>query len=893
MMPNPVYKKSSSGFALKKSVLAMSGLLLSTVGAVNVNAVETPTLEEVVVTGTLIRGIEPTGSQSIGVDNQAIIESGAVTANDILGTLPQASNLFNGNTALDPRAQSQNTITRPNLRNLPGFTTSTGAATLVMIDGHRTTGMGVVLSAVDPDILPPGVIERVEVITDGGSSLYGADAVGGVINFVTLKDFEGVKIDLNYGTGDDYSNYDTNITAGTSWGSGSAYVSMAYSDRDSILAGDRDWAPTGEWTASGLQPAGSECIEPVGGVTHYNWTSFGGGIYYNPQSVTTGDACDISAEGTLIPKEDRSSIYFGIAQDLNAGTSLTVKGFFSRRNTYFEQYPIGDSLNLGTAPTINTPNQGGSGPIDVVNVGFSYGAHPNFVNRDNTTKLEVYGITPELTIDLDSGWQLRTMLHFSHSDNANREFASNRALMLSAVEDGAFDPFDVAATDPALFDQLVNWENGGQSEQEIFIARMIADGAVAELPAGEVRAAIGVEFLTQSAQLRLGPTYRGAIDDEPWAEERRDVQAMFAEFNIPILDTLTMAASVRWDEYSDFGSTTNPHVGFTWEPLDWIKLHVNWGESFNAPTVIDTLQGQASIISVEPDTVGLVQGTADALGVVIESGRTDTIQIRGANPTLDPQTAETWALGFEIMPPVAEGLMINANYYEIDFEDILGFFNPTSAQSSLAFADKFTWNPTQADLDAFGLLGSNADEALAGVNPASIATLLDLRTANARAATLKGFDFGISYEHDTDLGTLRYTLSGNHQLEFELASRGGDPVDQLKFGQGDTSVLFSVSLDRGNLRAKVTAKHSVGFDVQDAAVVNGIPLQDEVDSFTVVDLFVGYDFQGSGFTDGLSVRFNVDNVFDEEPPRYRQNNVPSYSGFTLGRIFKFGVTKTF
>lgn len=899
-------------FIPRKSVLAMSGVLMTTLAGINALAQETGEqpatntiqLEEIVVTGTLIRGIEPTGSQTIAIDKESIIESGAITATDILGTLPQATNLFNARTSLDPRAQSQNTINRPNLRNLPGFSTSTGAATLILVDGHRVTGMGVGLSAVDPDILPPGVIERVEVITDGGSSLYGADAVGGVVNFITRKNFEGVQIDAGYSTGDNHWGYDTNITAGTSWEGGSGYVALSYADRDAILGKDRRWSRGGIWSENGVTPSGTQCREPVGGTNTFTFTDFGFlpfGIWYPAGSTSTGSPCDIGAEGALVPEEDRGSIFFGVSQELTDNISLDVKGYYSERTTTFASYPLGDSLSLGEEPLVSVPGQPGNlgDVIEVLNVGFSYGPHAAYRHRESETSFETWGITPELTIDLDNGWQLRSLLHYSQSDNERWEPGTNRSLLVQAIEDGLVDPFDIASADTAAIQNILNWQTAAESEQSLLLARFIADGTLFSLPAGEVRLAAGVEYQDQTAKLRQGETVRGGLGSLAYPKVDRDVKAAFAELHIPLLsgvrgvEALDLSLSVRHDDYSDFGETTNPHVGLTWKPVDWVSVHANWGESFNAPTLVDTLNGQNSIIYYNAATAGLVAAVAAGQGIDI-SGRPDVMQVRGANPGLLPQTAETWAVGFEMSPPVFDGLTLSANYYEIDFDDILGFFDPTSVQSARAFIDKYIFNPTQEQLEEFAKLGSNGQEAITGVNPNNLAALIDLRTTNASSATLKGVDFAVNYVQDTSIGTLNFGLSGNHQTKFDLASRAGDVTDQLKYGSPDTLISAYAGIQSGNWRSRLTVKHTVGFDVDDAAMdTSGNVLQDSVSSFTTVDLFVGYDFNGSGFTEDLSLRFNVANLFDKEPPRYRRNDVPPYSGFTMGRIFTLGVTKRF
>ena len=172
-----------------------------------VHAQQEDRLEEIVVTASLIRGVEATGSQTIGITPTDIMESGAVTTNEMLATVPQISNFFNQRPEQDPRGSDRNTVNRPNLRNLPGINEASGANTLVLVDSNRIAPMGASQSSVDPDVIPGIVIGRIDIVPDGGSSLYGADAVGGVINFVTLDEYDGVKVDIGYDSGDDYSGW--------------------------------------------------------------------------------------------------------------------------------------------------------------------------------------------------------------------------------------------------------------------------------------------------------------------------------------------------------------------------------------------------------------------------------------------------------------------------------------------------------------------------------------------------------------------------------------------------------------------------------------------------------------------------------------------------------------
>jgi len=892
-------------FPLKKSVLAMSGLLAATLGASPLMAqdeagrsetTDVVKLEEIIVTGTLIRGIEATGSQRIDIDFEAIEISGAKTANDIIGTLPQAQNLFNDRTTLNPRAQSRQTVSLPNLRGLPNFEQASGNATLVLIDGHRVVGMGIAQSAPDPDIVPPGVIERVEVMTDGGSSLYGADAVGGVINIITKKAFDGVQIDAGYNTADDYWGYDTSITAGRTWQGGSGYVSFSHAERDSLLGKDRDWAAQGTWTADGLMPSGTECIGPVGSTQTMEFRELVPGVRvwdgraFTPTAV--GERCDTSALATIFPKEERSSVFLGLSQELNDNVSLDVKAYYSERNTTFEGYPLGNSISYGPEQFSPTPGAEVGERRERGSLGFSYGAHPAYKHRDGETNLETWGITPQLSIDMANSWQLRSLLHFSQSDNEFFSPAANMSLLLDAVGAGLLDPSNVASADPGIIAGITDWELAGEAKQELFTARMVADGAVVSLPAGEMRMAAGFEFSEQRNKLRQGLDVIGGLRNTPFNEASRNVTSFFAEVHVPLLsglpgvESLTFSASARYDEYSDFGSTTNPTIGLVWEPVDWVAIRGSWGESFVAPTLTDELNAQA-VFANHANMVGIVQSSADRVGVVIGEGRTGVVSLNGAQPNLAPQTADTWSVGFDISPPVIEGLRLSATYYEIEFFDLLGGINPQSATAAQLFPARYIWNPTMADLEAAAAEAVNGEESLVGIVPETIAAILDLRIGNTDEAILKGIDFAVNYQHDTSFGTLSYGLAGTHRTEFKL-SQAGVMGNQLSYGTPKTSAIASMGWQSGNWRTNLSLKYTAGYDIDDGQLG-----QRSVDDFKTVDLFVGYDFQADGLLEDLSLRFNVSNLFDEDPPIYRLNNQPAYRGFTLGRMFGLGVTKTF
>ncbi|MEY2943745.1 MAG: hypothetical protein RLY97_1759, partial [Pseudomonadota bacterium] len=199
--------------------------------------------KEIVVTGTLIRGIAPPGTNTVSLSKDAVAASGASTVSQIMQTIPQLGS-FNSLQAPNPTTGNFVTSNRPNLRNFPGFTTTGSSATLMLIDGHRVVGMGISSTSPDLDVIAPGAIERVDVVPDGGSAIYGSDAVAGTINFITRKDFKGLEVNARYGFGSNYKTFDANATAGHSWDGGNIFVSYNYSQHDAIYGRDRDFVKT-------------------------------------------------------------------------------------------------------------------------------------------------------------------------------------------------------------------------------------------------------------------------------------------------------------------------------------------------------------------------------------------------------------------------------------------------------------------------------------------------------------------------------------------------------------------------------------------------------------------------------------------------------------------------
>ena len=193
--------------------------------------------EIVTVTGTSIRGAAPVGANVITVDRVAIEESAAQTTQQLLTSIPQVSLGFgsSGQTI----EGGGGAISGPTIHSLGSQGSN---ATLVLINGHRIPSVGQTTSVVDPSIIPTSALQRVEVLADGASAIYGADAIAGVLNFITRKDYNGWETSLQYGIADHYNSFNISQLFGHGWGTGSVNASYNYSNLSNLMNGYRDFS---------------------------------------------------------------------------------------------------------------------------------------------------------------------------------------------------------------------------------------------------------------------------------------------------------------------------------------------------------------------------------------------------------------------------------------------------------------------------------------------------------------------------------------------------------------------------------------------------------------------------------------------------------------------------
>jgi iron complex outermembrane receptor protein len=838
-------------------------------------------LQEVVVTGTLLRGTAPTGTNVIAVTREDIVAKGVASSNDLLATIPQL-----GYFGTVPRGNQDagSPLVRPNIRNLGA---SGGSTTLVLLNGHRLVGAGVLSTSVDPSIIPPGMIERVDVMPDGGSSIYGSDAIGGVINFVTRNRFDGIQATGRYGIADKYKTADTDLVLGRDWGSRSLLVGYAYAWHEDLLGIDRDYATANHMSQGGSDVRNTACTP--GNIT------IGATSFALPARIPgTLNRCDDPKATDIYPRERRHSVYGSFVQQLSPTLEFSTTGYWSQRDT---QIRTARSSQTGTIRAAN-PYFRPIGTESSHNVAFSYAGVFGPSNISNH-EFQSYGVTPSLNLDVGDRWQIRSQTNFGRSRNIVHEDLANAgaaALALAGTTTAtALNPYDLGQTNPAVLATIGNFENLGTATQELAEGRIVADGPLLSLPGGDLRVAFGGEYhyenlrqhLTSGPRgLREGPT----LTYSSRSDSSRNVRSAYAEIFVPIfgagngrpgLRSLVLSGSLRHDDYSDVGGTTNPKIGLNYKPIDDLVIRGNYGTSFHTPSLADsasTVGSQAQILQVSPFR---------PVGSPISDLFRPTIIIAGGNSSLQPETADTWSAGFDWSPRAIEGLSLSATYFNVDFTNAIGLVSSATLFTDPNFAPFFIINPTleqaRAAVGSRTIVGAPSVESLyAGRSPF---LLVDARINNFGSIKTDGIDFDLSYAHGAGPAVLRAEVAGTYALSRKLSTgRSGPFTDTLKNGSG----RFSYVATLGAKVAQLTANASINF--RGGYPLRGLVNQTDIEDFKTVDLFFGYELPKRGFLADTQLTLNLENAFDESPP-YINNNVGYANGSTLGRLISVGLRK--
>lgn len=866
--------------------------------------------EDIVVTGSSIRGVPPTGSNLIQVGAEEVVNTGASTTQELLATIPQLSTF---NTAPRPDQRSNGIIsTAPNIRGIGQ------AQTLVLINGHRLVGVGHLQNIPDPSIIPTSGVQRIEVVADGASSVYGSDGIAGVVNVITRKDYNGLEGTFRVGYGDSYNTMNANAVAGTKWDGGGVMIAGEYSKTSRLRAVDRDYL-TQDFTAAGgrdNRATGNACLSPTYRV---NTTATGGptGNFIQPATGAVSPRCDNIRDLDLYPRQERLSFLAAGHHQAADNVELFFDAFYSRTQT--DAYR--ESLYTTNVMTRNNPFFPTFVDPAVPSISVTYNVNAlDGVRERDTQDLSVYGGTVGAGVDFGR-FKWTTYVTGSRSSTDLREGSFSPvaagALIQSSSAATAIDPFGGRTSQQTKI-TLADWEQSYRSKQYIWEVNTKVDGPLFALPGGDVKIAVGGVHRQEFFDGLFTNGRINALEGVGAQKGLRKVWSGFGELFVPIFGAdnatggfqrLDLSLSARHDSYSDFGSTTNPKVGVNWEPLKGFTLRGSFGTSFHAPALPD-LYG--------PDTRAGYLNNGLAPPGFQSADVPGGIFIAGGNPNLDAEKATTWSLGVDFQPTFLPGFKASATYYNVKFKGRVAFPSSSFFYRDPAFNQFFvsnnvcttgTYNPASPDTvncrpqpipsaQVWAIVKDlplqNFPTTVTGPSDLPpIYSITILRRANLAEIDTDGIDFDLNYRWNMgERVQMSASVSGNYVLSYDQkAIEGALPIDQFPFGQAKFRVRGQLGAVAGPVTAVAMLNYSDKYKNQYFLPTN-VQATETIGAYTTLDLHFGYKLPAVGVLEGTELVLDVDNLFDADPPFARAGNGYG-NGNVLGRVFTFGVRKKF
>jgi iron complex outermembrane receptor protein len=868
----------------------------------------TTEVDEVVVTGTLLRSAGAQASPVLTLDRDALDERGVATVAEALTDLPQNYSGSGTPSALlsyaDPAGSNSVAATGVNLRGL-------GAdATLVLVNGRRMAGTGSRGEFADVSGLPSAAVERVDVLLDGASALYGSDAVAGVVNVILRRSFDGQETRIRAGAAQGGAE-DLTVShlAGRSWSSGAALVSYEYQHVNALGAGDRAYTVDGDLRPFGGSDRRAIYSSPgnilafdaaIGGYVPIYAIRPGPSGYARSTSDFAAGQANLQSQllgVDLLPSTERHSVYGRVRQSLGDRLDLSADLRFSRRAYGFDNAAPLTIFQVSAANPFFVSPSGAASQL----IGYSFFGDLGTSRQEGVSRS--VGVTAGGSYDLGRAWSLdgyvavaeergesRTtgLVNSAFLNEALGNTADNPATSYSATRDGYFNPYGAgAANGPAVLGFISQGISGSVNRSRSESANLLLEGRPFHLPGGDLAIAFGLQARRETFDNRITAFTGTVLPQEIIAPSSdRTISAVFAEARIPFVgpenarpgvQRLELSLAGRVEEYDDFGRTSNPKVSLVWSPMTALNLKASWGTSFRAPA----LRQLTDATQAAPTFVKRADGTS-----VLSLYR------YGGNPDLKPETAETWTTGFDYAP--ASGLRLSVSYFDTRFTNRIA--QPVNENLSGALTDPAlapfvrVINPATnaADLALIRSFIDDPSYAYGSFYPAqTYGAILDARWVNASEADVRGIDLDLSYPWRLGDSTVSFDANASYILAYETRLTPASSSDSVVGQVGYPVRLRSragATWSRAELTAGVHWNH-----VSSYADALGLG----IDAWDTADVQVTWAPNMQRLP-GVRIVASIQNLFDSDPPFYDSPTGLGYDpgqGDLLGRVASLQLIK--
>jgi iron complex outermembrane receptor protein len=840
--------------SFKKHALALSisSIILAT-QSVQVFAAEDESVERIQVTGSHIKRTDMEGPSPItSLSADDIAKSGVTDLIGLFAKLPMAGQ----GTFSTQGNSSDNTSNGGSSVSLRGL----GAdSTLILVNGRRVSvspfANNIDTAFVDINNIPLAAIKRVDILKDGASATYGSDAVAGVINIILRDQVEGVEVTAKMGDTADGGGKEQSLSMvwGNSTKKSTHTFVLDYFDREEILYGDRSYSKSAN--QSGLRPTDSNATDfrsssgfPGTIALASDSTNRMPDTFGNDQCLAAdivGNLCryDYAPMMTSTPASERVSfIYMGKYEindnvrafaELNGQNSkTTIRGAGSP--SFNELFMSGDNVNhpFANMPTHEFYQQDLTMRRRMVDIG----------NREKRVSSDYYRTVLGLNGEIEN-WSWELAYNYIKSQSVERGvngFPNSRRTQ-EAIDSGLWNPFEPSSNSQESLDYIeTQTSRVGKSTSKSIDGTI--SGSLMEMASGELGLAVGFEYREESISDNPDDQFlRGEVfgTEATQANGSRDSHSLFAELAIPVTETLEVQVAVRYEDYSDFGDTTDPKVAFIWTPTDKLSLRGSFGTAFRAPSLHQVGLGNTD---ESPNLVDDVR--CAAVGNINKACEPqEYTAILSGNKDLGPEESESYNLG--VIYQINDDLDFSVDYYSYDIENVIT-------------------KDTQFKFSTFGndpLVVERLPSTITG-DPGEVVRIYD-QFENIGNIKTSGLDLEVNFKMTNDLGDFKFSYALNYVLKYEDSRPNADgsmriDTQEGEFEQPEIRWTFNTSWVKNDWNANV-AVNFIGEFEQDASVqAEGIA---NIDSMTTVDTTVNY----IGF-ENMTLTLGATNLFNEEPP---------------------------
>lgn len=903
-------------------------------------------LEEVIVTGTRIKRRDFSSPSPLTTISREDFEfSGQPTIEEYLNQMPQVQPDF-GRTANNPGDGTA----RLNLRGL-------GAGrSLVLLNGRRLAPSGVG-SAVDVNNLPRSLLARVEIITGGASTVYGSDAIAGVVNFITRQDFDGFGFDASYSvTGEgDSTIYDANFVYGHNLANGRGNITLfaGYYERKPTFASERKLTSVvykADWNTGELFLGGSTVV-PAGivffpapdlgsGPAYMTWNQDGTPRSYDPDNDSYNYAPVNYLQTPLTRYSAGLMVTFGLADNFETYVEMNFTRNAALRN--LAPVPAFDFVVVNTDNPLLTletrqvfeqqmlPIAPGFAGMLLARRMLEVGPRISDSTRDYTRLLT------GLRGDFGDGWDLDAWV--SYTDTSETTLFLNgvdmsrfaQGLLVNPASGECFDPangcvpldiFGEGRLSPEGVDfiRARPWENTAARSQTL--AALVVTGSAFDLWSGPLDMAFGVEWRRDKGRFIPDPALEnGGLN--AGVDGTESVFELYTEALVPIIDYasghyLGLELGARWSNYKNAGTVWTYKAGLQWQPIESVRFRAMFQHAVRAPNLEElfTVQnthlnpfGNDDPCSASRDPVAngnaekcIAQGIpADQIGVFEASENYPVYITNGGNPDLKPESSDTFTLGLVLTPTALPGLTLSLDYFDLEVTDTIGDI----------MAIIICFDP----LNTAGVFCDNIKRD-ASLN---ISELYEL-TSNRGLLGTTGIDTQLQYV--TELPSSMAIFDGDARININTI---WTHMFSNEFQENIVTVVrdcagyfgFPCAADLGGGTFPVNRATS-NFDYASGALNihlswrwiegtrNGAPLYSAFVGFPDPNLAIptvsSYNYCDLGFgyqfSDSILARFGINNLFDKQPPQMANNvwtnNTDTGMYDVFGRTFYLSVNMEF